>query len=145
MFELFLQVEYLHDVFSLFVACAAAVAISIVHADRPAAFRAGPSDLFVCDELPNSKCSNVLQVLEHAHPVFGPVPFIELFQPGTGKLLTLKAKPRFGFLDDFTILDLAADAVGRFIDVTASAAGTFLFVPQISRADTAVNPAGSDQ
>jgi hypothetical protein len=116
-----------------------------VHADRATTIRACPPDLFVCDEFSDPKRSNVLQVLDHAHPIFVPVPFIQLLQTGTGKLLTLKAKSWFGILDDFTVLDLAADAVGRFIGVAASTAGTFLFVPQIARANTTIHSAGGNE
>jgi hypothetical protein len=130
--------------FSLLLSFSTAVAIAVVHANGAATLRASPSDLFVCDELSNSEASNVLQVLEHAHPIFGPVPFIQLFQPGTG-LLTLKAKSPFGVLDDFTVLDFAADTVGGFIGIAASAAGTFLFVPQIPRANAAVHSTRSNE
>jgi hypothetical protein len=116
-----------------------------VNTDRAAAVRAGPSDLFIGNELPDSEPADGLQIFEHAHVVPGPISLVQLLHAGTGKLLTLKAKSRFDILKRFTVFDLASNAIDRFINVSSSAAGTFLFVPQIRHANAAVHSAGSNE
>jgi len=115
-----------------------------VNADRAAAVRAVPTDLFVCHELPNSKLANGFQIFEHAHVVPGPISLIQLLQTRTGKLLTLKAKSWFCVLDVFTIFDPALGAIGGLMNIRASAAGTFVFFSQISQANAAVHSAGGN-
>lgn len=115
-----------------------------MNADRAAAFRAGPPDLFAGNKLSDPKLSDIFEILEHAHAVTGPVSLIQVLQTRAGKLLTRKAKPWFSILERFAILNPAFHAVARFIDVVPAAAGTFLFVPQIRHTDAAVHSAGSD-
>jgi hypothetical protein len=116
-----------------------------MNADRAAAIRAGPSDFFVCRELPNAKPANVLQILDHAHAVARPITFIQLLQAGTGELLTLEAESWFLVSEVCTVFDPASNAIARLIDADASAAGTFVFIPQISQANAAVHSAGGDE
>lgn len=122
-----------------------AVAISPMNTNGASAFRASPSDFFICSKLPNSKHANVFQILDHAHAVFGSVPFIQMFQTSTREPLTLKAKSRFGTLQAFTIFDFAVDAGGGFTSVTPAAARTFIFISQICHADGTVHSAGGNQ
>jgi hypothetical protein len=116
-----------------------------VNTDRAAAFRAGPSDLFICDKFPNPKFPNIFEILDHAHGIFGSIPLIQMLQTGAWELFTLKAKSRFNVLEKFTIFDFASNTRGAFINVSSSTARTFVFLSQISHAKAAVHSAGSNE
>jgi hypothetical protein len=68
-----------------------------------------------------------------------------MLQTNTWKPLTLKAKSRFDVLEEFTRYDFASDAIDRFISVYPSAAGTFIFLPQIRHANATVHSAGGNE
>jgi hypothetical protein len=57
----------------------------------------------------------------------------------------LKAKSRFHILEALAVFDPAMNAIVRFVNVDSSAAGTFVFVSQISKANTAVHSAGGNE
>jgi hypothetical protein len=116
-----------------------------MNTDRAAAIRAYPSDVFVRHEFPDPEVANVFQVLDHAHVVTGPVAFIQALQASTGELLTLKAKSRFCILEALAVFDPAMNTIVRFVDIDSSAAGTLVFVSQISQTNAAVHSAGRDE
>ena len=109
--------------------------------DSLAALRAGPSDLLTLNKLAYSNFLDHFQVFDHAHPVFCPVPFIQLLEPGAGEELAGKTKP----LLPRATLDGALNAMRRFVGVAAPAPGTTLFCLKIRSAEPAVHPAGGDQ
>jgi hypothetical protein len=101
--------------------------ITSVNTDRAAAFRAGPSDLFICDKLSDPQFFNIFEIFDHAHGIFGSIPLIQMLQTGAWELFTLKAKSRFHVLKVFAIFDFAPNARDGFIDVISSTAGAFIF------------------
>lgn len=48
-----------------------------------------PSCFFVFDELPYPEFADVFEIFDHAHAVFGSVPFVEIFQAFAGVLVAL--------------------------------------------------------
>ena len=122
-----------------------AEAILPVNTDRPAAFRASPSDFFVFYKPSNPQSLNVSQVFDHAHGIFRPVSFIQMFQTCTWKALALEAISWFNVLKVFTIFDFASNARDGFINVSSSTTGTCILFSQISHANAAVHPARSDE
>jgi hypothetical protein len=82
-------------------------ALWFVHADYLAALWAGPLFLFVSDELSYAGCLYALEILDHAHAVFGSVSLIELFEPGAGKLFAADAELRLAACYPVTVLNSA--------------------------------------
>ncbi len=97
------------------------------------------------EEFLDSKPLNVLKVFDHAHGVLGPVSFVQVLQTLAWEAFTFKTKACFGFLKDFTFFDFAAGTRNRCVNNNVSATYTFIFLPQIGHADTAVHSAGSDE
>lgn len=50
---------------------------------------AHPPSLFVSDKRPDTVISDVLQIFQHTHTIFGAVPFIEMPQPSAGVRIAL--------------------------------------------------------
>jgi hypothetical protein len=94
-----------------------------MNTEYPAAFRACPSLLFAPNEMPDTEFLYGLEIIDHAHAVFGPVALIKMLEPGAGKVITTSAV--LGFSVDYlhTRLYFARDTVLRFQVVVASAAG----------------------
>jgi hypothetical protein len=116
-----------------------------VDADGAAASGTGPSFFFVGDELPDSMLLDVSEVLDHAHPVFRPVSFIQRLHSGAGVFFTLVAEFPVVFAQFVAVLDYTFYATRGFVFVAFPAAGAFVLFPQIGHADSAVHPARGDQ
>jgi len=116
-----------------------------VNTNGASTFGASPPDLFVGKKFSNPDPSDILQILDHAHAVFGSISFIQMLQTSTWKSIALKAKPWFGILHEFTIFDFASNARDTFISVSSSAARAFIFFSQITHANATVHSAGSDE
>jgi hypothetical protein len=113
--------------------------------DRPTAIGTAPSNFFFRNKLPNAKLLDVFKILDCTHVISGSIPFIHVLDLLAGKTGTLETELQFFLSEDFAVFDSApADADG-FIEVFNPAPGAGVFVPQISRAGSAVHPAGSDK
>ena len=86
---------------------AAGEALGPVDADQFAALRAGPLLLFFIDEAPYAGGLDFTEIFDHAHALFGSVAFVELLQPGAGKLFAADAELRLAALYPFAVLDSA--------------------------------------
>ncbi len=76
-------------------------------ANDPAAARTFPAFLFAAEELSDTFLFDIFKVLEHAHPVFCPVSFVQMFQSLAGEYFTFKTILGFSFFEVFTVLYLA--------------------------------------
>ena len=114
-------------------------------ADGAAAIRASPTGFFVCHKLPNAEPLDVFEILDGAHVVSGPIPFIHMFHLLAWKTVALEAELQIPLLKDFTVLDLAPEDAEGFIGVFHPASRAGVFVSQISHAGSAVHPARSDE
>jgi hypothetical protein len=114
-------------------------------ANRSTASRTGPSFSFLLQELFHTGVPNTFQVGDHAHAVFGPVSFVQMFQVFAGKIVTSKTKFYFPFLHHFAVFDFASNNGNCFMGIFCPATGTFIFLPQISHANATVHAAGGDQ
>jgi len=123
----------------------ATIANSGMYANRAAAFRASPFCFFVLKKLACSNPSYVFKILDHAHPVFGPVSFIQMLQTPTGKLFTLETKSCLGLWQELTCFDFAFQARNRFINVLSSTTRTLFSFSQIRHAKAAIHPAGGNE
>ena len=72
-------------------------------ADYSVTIRALPLLMFFFKEFINAFVSNVFQVLNHAHVVFGSVTLVEGFKPATGEVLAFITKPYKSFPNQVTI------------------------------------------
>jgi hypothetical protein len=115
-----------------------------VNADYLAALGTGPFFLFIPDEIPYAKVTDIFKIVDHAHAVFRSISLIQLFQPGAGEAFASEAVPAPG-VHLFTVLDSTQDAGFRFAAVVAPATGTCLFISYVSPAEAAIHSAGSDQ
>jgi len=59
-----------------------------VDTQQVAAFATGISFSLVTQKRVHTLIFNLDQIGDHAHPVFGPVPDVQLLQPFTGRFLT---------------------------------------------------------
>jgi hypothetical protein len=109
------------------------------------AFGTGPPYFFIPHEFPQAKFLDVFKILDHAHIVFGPVSFIQMFQIIAGKVFTLETKPGFPVLKNLTVLDFTSNAGNGFVGINASAAGACIFFSQICHANTTVHSAWRDK
>lgn len=124
---------------------AAGQALGFVDADQIAALWAGPLLLFVSDEASYPIFLNVFEIFDHAHAVFGSVAFIELLEPGAGKLFTADAELRFAALYSFAGFYMTYYACFWFVGIVGPAAGASIFFSRIGHAQPAVHPARSNQ
>jgi len=115
-----------------------------VHADYLAATGAFPSNIFLFDELSYTGITDIFEVLQHAHAVFGSVSFIQLLQSGAGVDSAGKAIFHFPLLEFIAVSDYTSDAAIRYILIAAPATRTNPFLPQMCVANTAIHAAGSD-
>jgi hypothetical protein len=122
-----------------------AIAILFVNTDRVAAFRAGPSCFFVCNELSNSNPSDISKILDHAHIVFSSVSFIQMFHTVAGEAFTLKTIFLFRSLEELTCFDCAPTTSNGVVSARRSTTSTFIFLPQIRHANATVHSARGDQ
>jgi hypothetical protein len=103
---------------------------------------ASPSYIFVLQKFSHTEFLNIFKIFDHAHIVFGPVSFVQMFQIIAREISAFKTKLCTAFLENFAGLDFTSHAGDRFIGVRCSAAGTFIFLSQISHANAAVHSAG---
>ncbi len=66
-------------------------ALWLVNAEQLAALGAFPPLFFVFNEFPHAHFFDVLKIINHAHAILGPVPFIQIFQPGARGAIANKA------------------------------------------------------
>jgi hypothetical protein len=107
----------------------ATIAISIVNADRASAFRAGPSNLFIRNEFPNSTLFDVFKILNHAHTILGPVSLVQMLQASTRIAFTLKAIFCFGTPEEYTCFDFAPTTSDEVVNACRSTAITIILLP----------------
>ena len=108
-------------------------------------FGASPFYILVLYKFPDTVILDIFKVFDHAHIVFGPVSFIQMFQIITGKIFAFKTKLSPILLECLTGFNFTSNTGDRFIDVRYSAAWTFVFHPQMTPANTTVYTAGSYQ
>ena len=65
-------------------------ALESVHTKQFTAPWTGPFLLFTANEMPDPKIMYYVEIINHAHSILCPVPLIQLFQAGAGKLLTVR-------------------------------------------------------
>lgn len=104
-----------------------------------------PSQLFLLRECTYAVRPYVFKVLEHAHVVFGAVPFVQMFQGLTGKTVTFKAVLCAFSSKRSAILDLAPDNSDGFVSVSSPAPGTSVLFSQVRHANATVHAAGGDK
>ncbi len=115
-----------------------------MNTNSAAAMRARPSHFFICHEFSYAIFLNVYKIFDHAHVVFGPVSFIQMFQIAAGKIVTSKTKLS-AFLNDLAFFDFASNDANGFIGICCPATWTFIFFSQIGHANATVHAAGSDK
>jgi hypothetical protein len=81
--------------------------LRFMNAEHLTAFWASPPFFFISDELPYAEFSNVIEVINHAHAILGPIPLIQMVQPDARKAATTKAVLGFGVRHLLTALDFA--------------------------------------
>lgn len=116
-----------------------------VNTDDAAAFCATPPRLLIFDKGIDTDRSDILKVLEHAHPVFRPVSFVQLLQSFTGVVLAFVTEFRLTVRNIFTVFNDASHAGRRFGGIIPAAAGAFSLLSQVSKADTTIHSAWSNK
>jgi hypothetical protein len=119
----------------------------LVDANCAAAFFACPTGFFVLDEFFDAGLFDVPKVFKHAHVVFFLIALVKMGECRAGKLFTRTAVAEFfaAFFQNRTILYFASDAAKRLGWTVNSAAGTMIFLSQISAANSAVHATGCDK
>jgi len=92
--------------------------------DLPA-FWAAPSFFFVSDEMLYAEFSYVLEIVDHAHAILGPIPLIQTVQPVIGEAVTTKAVLDYAVHDLLPVFDFTCDAGFRFEAVVTPATGAW--------------------
>jgi hypothetical protein len=100
---------------------------SLVNANSAAAKRASPSNFFVLNEFFYPKLPNIFKILDHAHPIFGSIPLVQMFKPVAGKHFALKTKLRFTFFKYLAGFDFASNAGNRLFNTVIPASRAFVF------------------
>ena len=85
-------------------------AVFLVNTKYRAALRTRPSFDLLSRELPDTELLYGLEIVDHAHGVFGSIPLVQVFQCGTRKAFTGVAVLVSPFLQFLAILDLARNA-----------------------------------
>jgi hypothetical protein len=119
----------------------AIVAPSVVNADRPSALETLILRPLARQESLQAVALDLVQVLDHAHVVFGSVSFIQMSQILAGKTVTSKTELCFTFLNNFTVFDFTSNNGNGFVGICCPATGAFISFPQISHANPAVHSA----
>lgn len=123
----------------------AGIAISFMYANSAAARGTSPAHLLTSDKSSYAPLFYVVEILDHAHTVSGPISFIQVFQNAAGKPVTFETILRLAILKGGAVLNSASKNGNSFIDIRRSAAGAFVFLPEVCHAYTAVHTAGGDQ
>jgi len=85
------------------------------------------------------------QVLDHAHVIFRSVSSVQMLQPITWKILTLKTESCSLVLENFASLDSALGDGNALANIRSPATRTLILLSQVCHADPAVHSARCDQ
>ena len=105
-----------------------------MNANHLTALRAGPPFLFVSNQMSDTRFLYGSEIVEHAHPILIPVAFIQLFEPGAGKVAATAAVFVFPCDELIANLNFAGNAVGRFQVVVTSTTGACFLVSNVCSA-----------
>ena len=119
----------------------ALIAHTVMAAYHSAAFRALPFSFFLLQESPHPALTDHRQVLYHTHVIFGPVAFIQVFDPAAGINYTFIAKTGYAGFTFFTDGYRAFAAAGRLVYITSAATRAGFSFPQMPHAYTAIHAA----
>jgi hypothetical protein len=120
-------------------------AVFLVNTKYRAALRTRPSFDLVSRELPDAELLYALEIVDHAHGVFGPVPVVQVVQCGARKAVTGMAMLVSPFFQFPAILDLARDAGFRLEAVVTATTRACVLFPAIGTTEAAVHSTGSDK
>jgi hypothetical protein len=123
----------------------AIIASAVVNANDASASGAPILHLLRRKKISHTILCNLLQVLHHAHIVFGSVSLIQMFQILAGKIVTSKTEPYFAFVNSLAVLNLASNNGNGFVGTCCPATGAFVFFSQIGHANATVHTTGCDQ
>ena len=98
-----------------------------MNTNSAAALGTTPFHFFILNEFPYAQFFDVLKVLNHAHIVFGSIPFVQMTQMVAGDFITFKTKPCISLLKNFAIFDFTSYTGSSFIGICPHATGTFIF------------------
>ena len=120
-----------------------------MNANQFAALRTSPFLLLTAGELPYPEFFYHLEVVDHAHSVFGPIPFVELPQPRAGEVGAPTGTVSLSLLRKmFAVFDSAGVTVFRllaWLQADPSAPRTRIPFSNESPAETTVHPTRGDQ
>jgi hypothetical protein len=118
---------------------------AVMYTDRTPAGRTLVLLGLPAQELVDAVVSDELEVIDHAHLVFGSVSFVQVFQTTTGRIVTSKTELCFTFLNNFAVFDFASNNGNCFIGICCPATGASVSFSQISHANPAVHSAWCNQ
>jgi hypothetical protein len=99
---------------------------------------------FVSDESIYPEVLNMFKIVNHAHSVFCAISFIQMVQVITGEVSAFETEFYFIILKGYACLNFAVYPRNRFAGIIAPATGTFGFLPQIGKTNSAVQSTGGD-
>ena len=123
---------------------AAMDAVFLVNTKYRAALRTCPSFDLVSRESPDAEFLYALEIFDHAHGVFGPIPIVQVVQCSARKTVTSIAVLVSVFLQFPAILYLARGAGFRLEAVVTPATGAWFLISCECAAEAAIHSAGSD-
>lgn len=113
-----------------------------MYANGPVASGALPALPFLPDKVGYPVNPDEFKVFDHAHAVFGPVPFVEVFQSLTR---VNSARITVFRLQILTVFYAAMHPCLRFVFIGPTASVAPVFLPLVGQADAAVHSAGGNQ
>jgi len=123
---------------------------SVMTAYHPTTIRASPLLVFFFKEFIDPLVSDVIQVLNHAHVVFGPVTLIEGFQPAAGEVPAFITEPYKSFPNQVAVpAHEYTVSAARQASCAVFPLETFLvqvdFHRQVADTNSAIHPAGGNE
>ena len=122
----------------------------VMTAYHPTAFRAAPLRRFIFQKQSDAMRFYKIEIFNHAHMVFSTIPFIKVFEPATGEIVTLIAETDKSFSHQVALLCHEGTVL-----TTWQATGTVFFGEplilkvvfhrQVADAEAAIHSTGGDQ
>ena len=116
-----------------------------MNADGGPATRTDPLGPLVCREILEAEDVYGLEILDHAHPIFRPVAFVQVGQHFTGKTRAIGTITRLAAHPAVAVLEAASDASLGLAAVITPATGAGIPRFQVCLAQAAVHPTRGNQ
>jgi hypothetical protein len=112
-----------------------------VHAQQPAALRAGPPGKIIFYEIIDPIILDVIKILGHTRSIFASISLVQVFHLSARKFITLETISIFLALQFLAVFNLARQAGFHFKSIITPAARAVILVPYKCITQVAIDPA----